>query len=73
MDNIAKNKKHRKLKTKFTPTEIKVITIDNNGLTKHGILRGLRNPNGNIRRDKLVINLDKLTEEEIIISELLSD
>lgn len=73
LDNIAKNKKHRKLKTKFTPTEIKVITIDNNGLTKHGILRGLRNPNGNIRRDKLVINLDKLTEEEIIISELLSD
>lgn len=73
LDNIAKNKKHRKLKTKFTPTEIKVITIDNNGLTNHGILRGLKNPNGNIRRDKLVINLDKLTEEEIILSELLSD
>ena len=73
LDNIAKNKKHRKLKTKFIPTEIKVITIDSEGLTKHSILRGLKNPNGNIRRDKLVIDLDKLTEEEIILSELLSD
>ena len=70
---MLKKKKHRKLKTKFIPKEIKVITIDSKGLTNHSMLRGLKNPNGNIRRDKLVINLDKLTEEEIILSELLSD
>lgn len=73
LDNIAKNKKHRKLKTKFKPTEIMAIVIDKNGLSKHGILKGLRNPNGNIRRDKLVLYLDRLNEEEIILCELLSD
>lgn len=73
LNNIAKNKKHRKLKTKFIPSEIKVITIDKDGLSKHKVLKGLKNPNGNIRRDKLIINLDELSPEEIILCELLSD
>lgn len=73
LDNIAKNKKHRKLKTKFIPKEIKVIVINRDSLSKHGILKGVRNPNGNMRRDKLMVHLSKLTQEEIILSELLSD
>ena len=73
LDNIQKNKKHRKLKTNFTPQRIMAITVDKEGLTKHGILRGLKNPNGNIRRDKLIIKLDQVTPEETVLDKELVD
>jgi hypothetical protein len=73
IENIKKNKPHRKLKVSFNPKEVIVITLSKEDIPKHGILKGVRNPNGKIRRDKLVINLNNLTEEDIIIRELLSD
>lgn len=72
LDNISKNKKHRRLKTKFKPERITVLTIDENTIRKHSIVGGFHNPNGNVRRDKLSLDLDKLSEE-IIINELFED
>lgn len=72
IENINKNKKHRKLKTEFKPEKITVITIDENSIKKHSIVGGFHNPNGNVRRDKLSLDLTKINEE-IIINELFED
>lgn len=73
IENRKNNKRHRKLKSSFTPTKIQAIIVDNKSLSKHNRLNGVRNPNGNIRREKLILNLDKVTPQEIVLSELLSD
>ena len=73
IENISKKKKHRRLKTDFKPESIIVITIDNETIKKHLIVSGFHQPDGKIRRDKLAINLDKLSEEELLFNELLDE
>ena len=73
IDNISKNKKHRKLKTEFKPEKITVITIDNETIKKHLIVSGFHQPDGKVRREKLSINMNKLSSEEIIFNELLDE
>ena len=71
-ENIAKNKKHRKLKVQFKPERITVVTIDNNSIKKHTTVGGFHNPNGNVRRDKLSLDFTKI-DEEILIDALFED
>lgn len=71
--NIDNEVSHRALKTKFKPTSVKVVVLDKNSLPRHGRLGSLKNSNGNPRKEKLKLYLNRLTEEEIILFELLTD
>ena len=50
-----------------------VITIDNETIKKHLIVSGFHQPDGKIRRDKLAINIDELSEKELLFNELLDE
>ena len=50
-----------------------VITVDKETITKHLIVSGFHQPGGELRKDKLGINLNKLTEEDIIFNELINN
>lgn len=73
IENLNKNKKHRKLKTEFKPERITIVTIDKESIKKHMIVSGFHQPDGKIRREKLSINLNRLTEAEILFNELLDE
>lgn len=66
LDNMKKKKPHRKLKTEFKPEKITVVVIDKDSIKKHSVVGGFHNPNGNVRRDKLSLNMNRLDEELLI-------
>lgn len=74
LKNINMEKKHRKLKASFKPKELLAIVIDENNICRHGeFQKDMINSNDNLRNNKLEINLDNISEEDVIAHYLFTD
>lgn len=74
LKNLALEKRHRKLKASFKPKELLAIVIDENNIYFHGeFQKDMVNSNDNFRNNKLEINLDKISEDDVIAHYLFTD
>lgn len=67
LDNIRRNAKKRVYKTSFLVKSINIYILDQKDVNNQGrFQKGMRNSNGKPRREKLSIDLTKITPKETI-------